>query len=342
MTKIFQIFAGEEGPPEEILEPELPIVDAHHHLWPDDSPIASYPVDVFLKEDVLTGHNIVATVFAECMAAYHADGDEALRPVGETEFVVGTCPLVPGRPRIAAGIIGWADLRAPTIAARTLDAHIEAGQGRFSGVRHNVYWHENQAAFTTGPRTFPRHLLLDPTFREGLAEVDRRGLTYDVWMYSDQLPELAETADRFPDLTIVLCHMGGPVTADPTPEGRREIFERWRVQLADVARRPNVHLKLGGMGMGHFGFGYDRMPRRPTGEQLAALWRPYFEVALDAFGPARCLAESNFPPDKHGYSYAAFWNALKLLSRDCSAEERRDLFTGTASRVYKLDLDMPG
>src|SRR5262245_18913770 len=136
MTKIFQIFEGEESPAEEILEPDLPIIDAHHHLWPDESPIASYPVEEFLRQDVLTGHNIVATVFAECMAAYHADGDEALRPVRETEFVVSTCPLSPGRTQIAAGIIGWADLRTPAHAALALDAHIEAGQGRFSGVRH--------------------------------------------------------------------------------------------------------------------------------------------------------------------------------------------------------------
>lgn len=336
---IFKLFSGGEGPPEDILEPDLPIVDTHHHLWPVDSPIASFPVEDFLDQDVLTGHNIVATVFAECMAAYHQDGDEALRPVGETEFVVSSCPLVPGRPQIAAAMFGWAELRKPEIAARTLDAHLEAGQGRFRGTRYNVYWHEQQNKFTTGPRTFPPKVLLDPTFRQGLKELQERDLSYDVWLYSEQLPELADTADALPDLQIILCHMGGPVTVDHTPQGRKEVFDRWRVSLAEVAKRPNVVLKVGGMGMAHFGFGYDKMPHRPTGAELAELWKPYFEVALNAFGPERCLAESNFPPDKHGYSYPAFWNALKILSRDYSPGERANLFKDTACRVYKLDLD---
>lgn len=334
---IFKLFEGDNGPDENILDPDLAIVDAHHHLWPVNSPIASYPVEDFLRQDVRTGHNVVATVFAECMAAYHESGDEALRPVGETEFVVSSCPLTDEKPQVAAGIVGFADLRQPALAARTLDAHVEAGQGRFRGVRHNVYWHAEQDRLTTGPRTFPRHLLLDPDFRAGLREVAERGLSFDVYMYSDQLPELAKTADAFPHLQFILCHFGGPVAVDHTPEGRRAVFERWRGHLAEVARRPNVALKVGGLGMHHFGFGYDALPARPSGAELAVMWRDYFDVAVEAFGPARCLAESNFPPDKHGFSYRAFWNALKLLSRDLSEAERNRLFHGTAIEVYRLD-----
>jgi len=334
---IFELFDGEDGPAEEILDPELPIIDAHHHLWPTDSPIASFPLEDFLRQDVLTRHNIVATVFAECMAAYRPDGDEALRPVGETEFVVSSCPLGGSGPQVAAGIVGFAQLRDPSAAARALDAHIEAGQGRFRGVRHNVYWHAQQDQLTTGPRTFPRHLLLDDRFRAGLREVDSRGLSYDVYLYSDQLPDLAETADALPGLQFVLCHLGGPVTVDRSPQGRQEVFDRWRVNMAEVGKRPNIALKVGGLGLHHFGFGYERMEQRPSGELLARLWRDYFDVAVDAFGPARCIAESNFPPDKHGFSYAAFWNALKILSSGFSQEERDSLFHGAASRIYRLD-----
>lgn len=334
---IFKLFEGDDGPDEEILDPDLPIIDAHHHLWPVDSPIASFPVEDFLEQDVLTGHNIVATVFAECMAAYRPDGDEALKPVGETEFVVSSCPLGDDGPQVAAGIIGFADLCDPKASAPALDAHIEAGQGRFRGVRYNVYWHEQQEKLTTGPRTFPRHILLDPQFRAGLREVASRSLSYDVYMYSDQLPELAETADALPELQFVLCHLGGPVTVDHTPQGRRAVFDRWRVHMAAVGKRSNIALKVGGLGLHHFGFGYGQMGARPSGRDLASLWRDYFDVAVETFGPERCIAESNFPPDKHGFSYSAFWNALKILSDGFSKDERDSLFHGAACRIYRLD-----
>ena len=336
MAKILQVFDGDEGPAEPIIEPEIPIIDAHHHLWPNGSPIADYPIETFLEQDLMTGHNVIATVFAECMAEYHQGGDEALRPVGETEFVVRHCPIESGRPAVAAAIFGFADLRKP-FAGRTLDAHIEEGQGRFSGVRHNVYWHPEQGdKITTGPRTFPRHLLLDPDFRAGLKEVEKRGLTYDCYLYSDQLPDLIETADAFPDLPIILCHMGGPVAIDHSPEGRRAVFDRWRVHMAELGKRPNISLKVGGFGMHHYGFPYMDDGRRPAAQKLADLWRDYFDVAFDAFGPMRCMGESNFLPDKNGFSYAAYWNALKLLTKGFSPRERAAIFSETARRVYKI------
>ena len=179
-----------------ILDPALPIIDAHHHLWPSGAHI---PYDLAdFGEDLASGHNIVGTVFVECMTGYRQDGEAALRPVGETEFAVGEAGGVHG---VAAGIVGYADLTDPRVAARTLDGHIAAGQGRFSGVRHNVVWHEREELI--GARRRPPGLLLEPAFRESLAEVARRGLTYDVWLFHGQLAELAATADALPDLIII-------------------------------------------------------------------------------------------------------------------------------------------
>lgn len=331
--KVFEFYSGGDEPAEDVIEPDVPVIDAHHHLWPVESPISTYPIEDFRDEIAKGGHNVVATVFAECMASYRGEGDEARQPVGETDYVIASCPEPGG---LAAGIVGFADLRQPKLAARTLDAHIEAGQGRFSGVRHNAVWDPAEEKFALGPRKFPRHLLLDAMFRQGLAEVARRGLTYDVWMFHHQLDDLAQTADAFPDLTIVLDHMGGPIAPEGKTERRGEVLAQWGPALREIARRPNVHLKIGGMGMAHFGFGFDR--ERPSGAELAALWRPYFDIAIDAFGPARCMAESNFPPDRNGYSYRTFWNAMKLLLRGYSPDERHDMFFGTASRVYRLGI----
>ncbi|CAA9543489.1 MAG: Purine/pyrimidine phosphoribosyl transferase, partial [uncultured Thermomicrobiales bacterium] len=97
---------------EEIIEPALPIVDPHHHLW--DRPGWRYLLDELLA-DLNSGHTIVATVFLQCRAMHRADGPEALRPVGETEFVNGVAAMSAsggyGLTRVCAGIVGPADLR---------------------------------------------------------------------------------------------------------------------------------------------------------------------------------------------------------------------------------------
>src|SRR5207248_1357104 len=156
---------------------DLPIVDAHHHLWPSGYRI---PYDLpALESDIRRGHKIEATVFVECMTSFRPDGDEASRPVGETEFVVGNAPaagLASGTV-VAAGIVGWADLMQPAFAARTLDGHLEAGDGRFRGVRFNVVWHGVHSSTAHAGRATTPHMLLDEGYRGGLREVVRRGLT---------------------------------------------------------------------------------------------------------------------------------------------------------------------
>ena len=116
---------------------------------------------------------------------------------------------------------------------------------------------------------------------------------------------------------------------------RAAIFEDWRRGLREVAKRPNVVLKIGGIGMPIYGFGFTDATR-PTSATLAELWRPYIETAIGAFGPQRCMFESNFPIDKQSFSYDSLWNAFKLLTMGYTADERSMLFSGTASRVYRL------
>jgi len=326
----------DDGSLEEILEPDLPIVDAHHHLWPSGYWI---PYDrAALARDLGRGHNITATIFVECMTSFTDDADPALRPVGETQFVVENTSEVgadTSDTRIAAGIVAWADLMQPAEAARTLDGHIEAGQGRLRGVRFNVVWHDVHSTVAHAGRATTPHMLSDDRYRAGLREVARRDLTYDVWLYHQQLSELAETLDAVPELTFVLDHLGGPVPDGATPASRSAIFDDWRDGLAEVARRPNVVLKVGGVGMPVYGFGFQDV-ERPGFAALADAWRPYVDVAMETFGPDRCMFESNFPIDKQSFGYDSLWNAFKLLTADYSPDERAALFSGTATRVYGL------
>jgi L-fuconolactonase len=321
---------------EAILEPELPIIDPHHHLW--DHPGNRYFLPELLA-DISSGHNIVATVFEECRAMYRQDGDPAMRPIGETEFVAGVAAMSAsgqyGRARICEGIVGNADLNLGTAVRPVLEAQVKAGGGRFKGVRYITAWHDNPDARGSAAEPIPG-ILLQKKFREGFACLAPLGLTFDAWLYHTQLAELVDLARAFPQTTIVLNHVGGAIGIGPFENKRQEVLTDWRASMKALAACPNVVVKVGGLGMRLFGFKVQDAPEPPTGQQLADLWRPYVETSIEAFGANRCMFESNFPVDKGSCGYASLWNAFKILSTGASRTDRAALFSGTAARVYRL------
>jgi len=323
---------------EPILEPDLPIVDPHHHLW--DRPGWRYMFDELLA-DTNSGHNIVATVYVQARAMYRAAGPQELQPVGETEFINGVAAMsasgIYGKTRHCAGIVGHADLTLGSRVEPVLAAHVRAGGDRFRGIRHISAW-DADAAIRNPAYSPPQGLLGDKTFREGFAVLDRLGLSFDAWLYHPQIDELAELARAFPETKIVLNHVGGPIGIGAYAGRHKEVFSVWRASVKALGACLNVCVKLGGLGMRMGGFGFHEQPEPPSSETLAAAWRPYIETCIEAFGAARCMFESNFPVDKGSYSYPVFWNACKLLARGATAPEKADLFAGTAARFYRLDL----
>jgi L-fuconolactonase len=323
---------------EPILEPELPIIDPHHHLWDRGS---RYLLDEFLR-DVGSGHNIRATVYLQCDSMYRADGDLKLAPIGETEFANGVAAMsasgLYGPTRVCAGIVGFADLLLGGRVDQVLEAHMQAAVSRFRGVRHCSVWDADHTVKTT-PMDFPKGLLLDAKFREGFARLSRLGLSFDAWLYHPQIPELADLAHNFPQTPIILDHIGAPLAIGDYAGKRDEVFAVWRRNIRELADCANAFVKLGGMGMHVFGFDFDEGAAPPSSEELARAWRPYVEVCVEAFGVERCMFESNFPVDKRSGSYAVLWNAFKRLAGGCSADEKSALFQGTAARVYRLAIN---
>lgn len=326
---------------EEIIEPDIPICDPHHHLWDhwvSKSVEPRYLLDDILK-DVNTGHNIVSTLFIECGTMFNAAADEEMAPIGETEFVNGIAAMsasgLYGDCRIAAGIIGTVFLTRGDSAGAVLDAHLAAGGGRFRGIRQAATWHASPDI--ANHRTEPAPgLYANPTFREGFAHLGRRNLTFEAWCYHPQIPELTELARAFPDTTIILNHFGGPIGIGEYEGHRDEVFEAWSHSISELASCPNVMAKLGGLGMPVTGFGFHTQPKPPTSEEFLNVTRPYFEHTIEAFGPARCMFESNFPVDKVSISYPVLWNAFKRLAAQYSPSEKADLFHDTATRTYRL------
>ena len=319
---------------EDAIEPELPIIDPHHHVG---EYIARYSLDDLIA-DLSTGHHIVATVYVQWGYAYRQSGPEELKPVGETEFVVGVAEEAERRgskTKICAGIVGTADLALGDKVADVLRAHLEIAGSRFKGIRHVTARHEG---FKFGRMAEPpAGQMYDADFRKGFAQLGKLGLTFDAWLYHTQIAELADLARTYPDMGIVLDHVGGPLGVGPYRGKRDLVFREWEAAMKDLARRPNVHVKLVGLGMAVVGFDFHKEPKPPSSETLAAAGRPFIETAIELFGAERCMFESNFPIDKAMFGYAVVWNAFKRLASGSSATEKRALFHDNAARFYRLE-----
>ena len=319
---------------EDILDPGLLIVDPHHHLWDHNG--NTYFLDQLLA-DTVSGHNVVATVFLQCFWAYRASGPDEMKPVGETEFVASVAAEAVRRgikTNVCAGIVGFADLRLGDKVDAVLEAHVAAGAGRFRGIRHITARHpEFLASMSTPPDL---GLLGDVGFRAGFARLAKYGLSYDSWLYHTQLGELAALARAFPETPIVLNHVGGPLGVFRYRGKFDEVYRDWRAGMKELAKCPNVHMKLGGLAMAINGFDFHQNVLPPSSGELANAWRPYMEACIEDFGANRCMFESNFPVDKAMCSYSVLWNAFKRIASGCSDAEKAELFSGTAMRFYKI------
>jgi len=325
-----------EETPEAVLEPELPIIDPHHHLWDirtfTTEPYASFEQKVYLCQEIVddvraSGHNVTQTVFAQCGAFYRAGGPEAMRCVGETEFVHGIFAMsnsgIYGDTRLCTGIFGSADLRLGDDVAPVLEAHMAASPN-FRGVR----------------TAFPSDL--DGTFLRGYGMLAKYGLSFDNWSPDfDRLPTLARLAESNTDVTVIVNHLGGRID----PAAPADVVARWRAGIDAVARCPNTVIKCGGgqMRVGDWEPPY-HMHQRPApmgSEELCEILFPYYQYVIEAFGPERCMFESNFPVDRECVSYRTLWNLFKRIAGrlGLSASEKDAVFSGTAARAYRLEED---
>ncbi len=341
---------------EAIIEPDLAIVDPHHHLWdlrplmgafpapqhPFIASIAQTPYYTFdaLQDDLGSGHNVIATVFMECGAFYRAGADDALKTVGEVEFVNGVAAQgasgLYGARRPCAAIVGHADLTLGSAAGRVLDALQAAAPDRFRGIRHAAAWDADPEVL--GPPFHAREgLYLDTTFREGFAELGKRGLSFDAWVLEPQLGDVIDLARAFPDQPIVLDHCGTPLNIASYGGTLDARFGVWRDAIRTLAQCENVSVKLGGLAMAFAGLPDHGPASGLSSEQLAAMWRPYIETCIEAFGPRRAMFESNYPVDKWGASYAVLWNAFKRITAGASDGDKRELYAGSAARFYRIE-----
>jgi predicted TIM-barrel fold metal-dependent hydrolase len=259
-----------------------------------------------------------------------------LRPVGEIAFARGIAEdAARGAIRVCAGIVGFADLSLGDAAKPVLEAEVVAGMGALKSIRHVASWDDDPEVLGGTAARGPG-LYRDSLFRSGFRLLAEFGLSFDAWLFQTQLEDLIDLARSFPHQPIVLNHTGG-VLGIGRYAGRRDLmFASWRRAMCELARCPNVYVKLGGLGMRRCGFPFYGRPELSTSAALAEAWRPWIETCIEVFGADRCLFESNFPVDKQSASYRVLWNAFKRLAAGASPAERAALLHDTATRFYRL------
>ncbi|MBB4641436.1 amidohydrolase family protein [Rhizorhapis suberifaciens] len=323
---------------ENALDPDLPIIDSHHHLWMSSpaEPWEPYTPQDMAKDIETCGHNVVATIYTDSHANYRTSGPDVLKVVGETEFADSVARQAQAGHELPTGmcaaIVAHADLTLGAEAGEVLDAHI-AASSRFRGIRHMTAFDVDLPPVygATEPG-----IMASPAFRAGFAELAKRGLTFDAWAFQPQLPELVDLSNTFPDANIVVNHLGGPLAIGRFVGRRDEAFAQWKRDMALLARNTNVSLKLGGINMSQTGMDATDALRPHSSAETARLQRDHILTAIDLFGPSRCMFESNFPVDMRSISYTLIWNAFKRITADLSSEDRTALFAGTAARVYRM------
>ena len=323
---------------EPILDPDRRIIDPHHHLWRPDGALPYGPNE--LAFDTASGHNVVATVFIECSSAYRADGPRHLKPVGETEFVVASAEYlavdVPSSPPIAA-IIGHTDLADTDHLDEVLDAHVDAGKGRFRGIRDALARATEPEAMMI-PAAYAEDKFEDPAFVAGVKRLGQRGLTYDTWHYHHQNHQMLSLAKAAPDTMMVLDHFGTPCGVGQYEGKRDEIFEQWKLDISALAACDNVVAKIGGLAMPDNGYGFHLAAAPPTSNEFVEAQGRYYLHTIEAFGPGRCMFESNFPIDRFSLSFPVLYNGLKKIAAQFSDAEQDEMFLGTAARVYAIEI----
>tara|TARA_Y100000590_G_scaffold347286_1_gene397837 strand:+ start:9050 stop:10078 length:1029 start_codon:yes stop_codon:yes gene_type:complete len=327
---------------EETIESDLNIIDPHHHLWPSPSRTDGVkPEERYLLEDLWndteSGHKVLKTVFVECGQGFFKSGSEAMKPIGETKFVVEVSKQAKADRSKAQieGIVGHADMMLGSSVREVLEAHIEEGKGLFKGIRHGASWDESNQIRNSHSNPI-RHIYLNEDFQKGIEQLDSLNLTLDAWNYHKQINELCELSKLFPNLKIVQNHFGGPLGIGPYSDRQEEVFHEWKDSIYKLSEQSNVYIKLGGLAMPINGWGWHKRRLPATSDELFEIHGKYYLHAIECFGPERCMFESNFPVDKKSISYNVLWNGFKKITTGFSKEDKDHLFYDTALEFYSL------
>jgi L-fuconolactonase len=272
-------------------------IDSHQHFWKYDP--RSY---AWIDESMsILQQDFLPERLAPLLlkAGFHGSvAVQASTTVSETRFYL---ELARANPFIR-GVVGWVNLCASDVSAVLADLSADS---KLVGIRHVV---QGEADDFMGRADF----------RRGIAALAPFGLAYDILVYARQLPAAVDLARAFPEQRFVLDHIGKP----PIKSG---VIDPWRAHIRELASLPNVFCKLSGMVT-------EADWKRWTPAQLA----PYFDVALDAFGPRRCMVGSDWPVCELASAYERTVGLVSDFTAQLAADEQSAVLGDTASSFYRL------
>jgi len=322
---------------ETVIDPQRPIIDAHFHFV--RSPEFTYEIEEYGR-DTCSGHNIIKSIFVESCQDFDSEYPPQLKPVSETEYAAQLAMRAREQGVTVAGIVGRADLSLGDAGEEVLNAHLNAAGDLLKGIRQIAIRDPYPNAISVPEAYFaPGDLYEQPAFRRGLKRLGQLGFSFDAWHYHHQLPDFIGLARATPDTPLILDHFGTPLGVGPYRERRKEIFDRWRKDIAELAKCPNVVAKLGGLAMRDNGFGWDGAQNPPSSDIFVAAQAPYYHHTIECFGAERCMFESNFPVDKMSLPYHILFNGFKKMANRYSPDEQECLFYRTAVRTYRIFVD---
>jgi L-fuconolactonase len=273
-------------------------IDAHHHFW-TYQPLEYEWIDdqmQVIRRDFLPKH------LQTELAGAGIDGVvsvQARQTLAETEWLL---ELASHHGFIRA-VVGWVDLRSEAIAAQ-LERY--ATNPKLKSVRHVVQGEPDE------------QFILRADFNRGIRQLRRHSLAYDILVFERQLPQTISFVDTHPDQTFVLDHLAKPRIRDGQ-------YSDWARNLRELARRPNVYAKVSGLVT-------EANRHAWTETQL----RPYFDLALEVFGPRRLMFGSDWPVCLVDCSYNRWHQLVSVWVASLSADEQARVLGGTAVEAYKL------
>ena len=304
----------------------MQIVDTHHHLWdleklhyqwlvePIDHPVGDYAAIrrsyrlADLMDDA-ANQPLVKSVHLQAGGVDHAG--PGADPVAETAWLQSLADA-PGSGGFPHAIVAYADLAAPDVD-EVLSRH--CAHANMRGIRYMLNHDPDEERLCFAPRG---DLMTDAAWRAGYARLRAHDLTFDMQLWWPQMADAARLVADFADIPVIVNHTGMPHRRDA------DYFAGWRDGMRQLAARPNVAVKISGLGM------FDR------GWTTASI-RPFVETTIELFSVERCMFASNFPVDKLMSDYDKIWNAFKEITANHSEAERAALFHDNAVRVYRLN-----
>lgn len=328
LDRLDWIKSGQEAP----VDSEQIIIDPHHHLWERGG--SRYRAEE-LSEDTSRGHTVTDTVFVECLANYRKEARSELRSIGETEFVVNEsvrskelkgCNI--------SGIVAFLDLSLGDKVSDLLEAHQALAGQMLKGVRHATAWSSDPDISISHSKP-SEGLTTDKAFIDGVRSLGARNLSFDAWMYFDQLHELYDLAKEAPDTRIIINHLGAPLNLGRWKKKQDIVQAIWKSELRKLAKLENVYLKIGGIGMeNYFGTNWVSRPKPPSSDEVVTVWNERILWCIETFGTEKCMFESNYPVDRQTLPYSVIWNTFQKIVQTFTASEKDDLFWLTARSVY--------